>query len=576
MTPRGLHRQSRIDHYTQAGLWTGDTVDGLLRARVAARPGALAVVDPANKAQLTGGLPRRLTWGELDAEVDRVAAVLVERGFGHGDVLALQLPNTAELCVTFLAAFRIGAVVTPFPVQYREYELAQLVRLAGARGFVTCARLGDRPMADTARDLAAAVDGLDTVAIWGGELATDEFAADGGAGGLVGLDTAQGDPGRLTAHLAGLTIDPGECLTICWTSGTEATPKGVPRCHHDWLATARVCTAAPNLTGDDVVLNPFPMVNMAGIAGVFLPWLISGCALVQHQPFDLPVFLGQIAAERVTYTLVPPALLTMLLQREEVLAATDISSLTRVGSGSAPLPPSMVRGWQERHGIAVINFFGSNEGVALLSDPVSMPDPVDRASFFPRPGLPGVDYPSRVLAATESRLVDVATGEDVTEPGQPGELLVRGPTVFAGYLPGTATRESVDGDGWLHTGDVFEIAGDAGQYLRYLDRAKDVIIRGGMNIAPAEIESLLSGHPKVADVACVGYPDEVLGERVCVFAVARPGEQITLDELVGHLRERRVASYKLPERLEIAEALPRNPVGKILKRELRSSLEMTP
>jgi acyl-CoA synthetase (AMP-forming)/AMP-acid ligase II len=314
---------------------------------------------------------------------------------------------------------------------------------------------------------------------------------------------------------------------------------------------------------------------MAGIGGVFLPWLLSGCTLVQHQPFDLPVFLGQIAAERVTYTLVPPALLTMLLQREEVLAATDISSLTRVGSGSAPLPPSMVQGWQERHGIAVINFFGSNEGITLLSDPVSIPDPVERARFFPRPGLPGVDYPSPVFAATQARLVDVATGEEITEPGRPGELLMRGPTVFSAYLPGTATRESVDEDGWLHTGDVFEIAGDDGRFLRYVDRAKDVIIRGGMNIAPAEIESLLAGHPKVADVACVGYPDEVLGERACVFAVPRPGERVTLEELVEYLRERRIASYKLPERLEVVEALPRNPVGKILKRELRVSLEGT-
>ncbi|GAA0834927.1 class I adenylate-forming enzyme family protein [Streptosporangium amethystogenes subsp. fukuiense] len=563
MTPRRLHPPSRVDHYTRSGLWTDDTVDALLRGQVAARPDALAVVDAPNKAELTGGRPRRLTWRELDAEVDRVAAVLLERGLRHGDVLAVQIPNTVELCVTFFAAFRIGVVVTPFPVQYREYELSQLLRLAGARAFVTATRVGDRPNAEIVRDMAADLDGLHTVAAWG----------DGVADGLVPLEEARGDADALAAYLAELTVDPGECLTICWTSGTEATPKGVPRCHHDWLATARVCAAAPKLTDDDIVLNPFPMVNMAGIAGVLLPWLISGCTLVQHQPFDLPVFLGQIAAEKVTYTLVPPALLTMLLQRKEVLAATDISSLTRVGSGSAPLPPSMVQGWQEQYGIAVINFFGSNEGVAMLSDPVSIPDPVERARFFPRPGLPGVDYPSPVLAGTRTRLVDVATREEITELGRPGELLMRGPTVFSAYLAGTATRESVDEDGWLHTGDVFELAGDAGQYLRYVDRAKDVIIRGGMNIAPAEIESLLAGHPKVADVACVGYPDAVLGEKACVFVVPRPGKQVTLEELVDYLKERRIASYKLPERLEVAESLPRNPVGKLLKRDLRSVWE---
>ncbi|WP_220182924.1 class I adenylate-forming enzyme family protein [Sphaerisporangium album] len=549
----GLHPHQRVERYTTDGWWTDDTVDRLFRERVSERPDAVAIVDPPNKPSLMDGPARRLTWAELGAEADRIAAVLLGTGLGAGDVVAVQLPNSVELAVTFLAAARIGAVLTPLPVQYREYELTQVITLAAPKVFVTAERVGDRENAEIVRRLEVPAPPL--VLAWG-DLARD-------------LETATADPAALTAHVKGLRTDPNDCVTICWTSGTEATPKGVPRCHYDWFAVEANTTAAPSLTGDDVVLNPFPMVNMAGIGGIFLPWLRTGFALVQHHPFDLLVYLDQISEERVTYTLAPPALLTMLLQKPEMLERYDISSLTRIGSGSAPLPPWMVRGWQERHGIAIINFFGSNEGIALLSDPVTIPDPEERARFFPRPGVPGGTWLG-TMSATSVRLVDTGTGEEITEPGRPGELRLSGPTVFAGYLAGTATAEPFDEEGYLVTGDVFEIAGDGGRYLRYVDRTKDLIIRGGVNISAAELEGLLGGHPAVVEVAVIGYPDEVLGERVCAVVVAR--DDVDLGALVDFLRDKGLASYKLPERLVLVEALPRNAVGKILKRDLRERL----
>ncbi|MEU4535502.1 class I adenylate-forming enzyme family protein [Streptosporangium sp. NPDC023825] len=559
-----LHTQERIDHYTAGGWWTGDTIDRLLRAQVSARPGALAIADPPNKADLLPGGVKRLTWAELDAEVDRVAGVLRGRGAGPGDVVAVQLPNSVELAVTFLAVIRVGAVVTPFPVQYREYELNQLCALAGVTIFVTSAAA------------AARVPTIIPSLTWGAGLDTatplDTVPTPDAPSGGPDPSSREPQPGSLSHEGQGVPYEahPADPVTICWTSGTEATPKGVPRCHYDWLAVASTCAEAPGLTEDDVILNPFPMVNMAGIGGVFLPWLKTGAVLVQHHPFDLPTYLGQIAAEGVTYTLAPPALLTMLLQQEAVLARTDLTTLTRIGSGSAPLPPPMVKGWQDRYGIAIINFFGSNEGVALLSDPVRMPDPEDRARFFPRPDAPGTTWPG-TLGATRTKLVD-PLGEEIVEAGIPGELRLSGPTVFSGYLPGTAAADPFDEDGYLRTGDVFEIAGEQGQYLRYVDRARDLVIRGGMNIAPAELEALVSGHPAVAEVAVVGYADEVLGERVCVVLVPKPGQTVDLASVVEHLRGKGIASYKLPERLEIVEALPRNPLGKILKRELKESL----
>lgn len=568
---RGLHPAERVADYRARGWWSEETVDGLLDEHLATRPDRLALVDPANKAALTGAAPRRLTWAELASEVDHLAAELIGLGLRSGDVLGVQLPNTVELVEVYLAAWHLGLVVSPLAMQYREHEVAGMAQQAGFAALVTCSRFGDRAPLAEALVVRAGRPELRTVVAYG---SPDELA-DAGAGDdvvVVFAQPATPDERALVAQRRRADPpEPNDAVTICWTSGTEAEPKGVPRTSLEWLVTTWACIDAPRMDGDDVLLNPFPMVNMAGIAGMFLPWLRTGCVLVQHQPFDLPTFLGQVAAERVTYTVAPPALLWMLLNNEALLSQVDLGSLTRIGSGSVPLQPPMVRGWQEQHGIGVINFFGSNEGIALLSSPEDFPDPDDRATYFPRYGAPGSTWTSRVSEWVSLRLTDLTTGEDITEPGVPGELRLAGPTVFAGYLGGDHLPSPFDDRGYLRTGDVFEIAGDRNQYLRFVDRAKDVVIRGGMNVAPAELEALISAHPAVAEVAVVGDPDEVLGERVAAIVTLRPDASLDLPELVEFLRAQKIASFKLPERLEVRESLPRNPVGKILKRDLRAA-----
>ncbi len=566
--PRGLHSPERIARHTAEGSWTGETVEMLFRHQVETRGEEPALVDPANRPALLGSPPRRLTWAELDAEVTWLAARFLELGLRRGDVLGVQLPNAVELVEVYLAAWTIGLIVSPLPMQYREREIVGMANQAEFAAFVTAAHFGGRsPVAEVvaARALLPTVQ---TIAVIGHE---SEFASplDGDVLRLTPQPAGDGDRAVVDEHVARDPNDPNDCLTICWTSGTESEPKGVPRAHYEWLAISWSTVDAPRLSADDVLLNPFPMVNMAGINGMFLPWLRVGCVLVQHHPFDLKVFLRQVEDEKVTYTVAPPALLWMLLHDEQLLASVDLSSLTRIGSGSVPLQPAMVRGWQERFGIGVINFFGSNEGVGLLSSPEDFPDPVDRAQYFPRYGASDVEWSSRIAGWIKVRLVDLETGAEITEPGKAGELHLGGPTVFSGYLHGEQRTSPFDADGYLVTGDIFEIAGDQGQFLHYLDRAKDLVIRGGMNIAPAELEGLIGDHPAVADVAVVGDPDEVLGERVAAVVSLHPGATLELDELVTYLRGRKIASYKLPERLEVRDELPRNPVGKVLKRALR-------
>lgn len=218
----------------------------------------------------------------------------------------------------------------------------------------------------------------------------------------------------------------------------------------------------------------------------------------------------------------------------------------------------MVEGWQQR-GIEIVNVFGSNEGAALLSTMAEVPDPVERARFFPVPDRPGVDV----------RLVDLDTGEEITEVGHTGELRFRGVTVFDGYVG--STGEEFDEQGYYRTGDLFQLSGDdvPPRLLQYVDRAKDIIIRGGMNISAAEVEAIVGEHPGIVECAAIGYPDYDLGEKLGIFAVAAPGTTPTLDEVIALMRDADFASYKLPERFELVDALPRNPVGKVVKPELR-------
>jgi len=345
----------------------------------------------------------------------------------------------------------------------------------------------------------------------------------------------------------------------------------VPRSHNEWLVVAPSIIEAAGIGPGARLLNPFPLVNMAGFSTAFAGWLVLGGTLVQHQPFTLPVFLQQLREEKIDYTVSPPAVLNMLLQNEQLLAGIDFKRLSRIGSGSAPLSDWMVRGFADRYGVQIVNYFGSNEGAALSGSAADIPEPELRAQFFPRAGVAGYDWHVSTTRKIRTRLVDLDSGEDILEAGRPGEIRFAGPTIFSGYwnAPEQSAR-AFDEQGFYKTGDLFEIAGDRLQYYRYVGRSKDLVIRGGMNISSEEIENLLLGCPGVREAAVVGVPDATLGEKVCACVVAAEGAAPTLEEINAFLREhRKVAVYKLPEYLLPVAALPRNPVGKILKRALR-------
>ncbi|MDZ7917475.1 MAG: class I adenylate-forming enzyme family protein [Rhodococcus sp. (in: high G+C Gram-positive bacteria)] len=559
---RTCHPESRVLDHLERGWWLPETVLNLFDGHVLSRGDAPAMTDPQNLSDIAGISPGSLTWCELDARIDDIAATLHAHGVGPGHVVAVLLPNSIALAATYLALWRLGAIAAPMPASYRRHELSRIVESSEAVAVVTATRLHDRAPHEEALTLIGVAPSLRCVFTFGP-------TQDNAGVPLDGASSTADDINAVRKAYSQLDRTVNDCITICWTSGTEAAPKGVPRCHADWLAIGRAVQDGLRADSDSIILGPFPMVNMAGFATSLLPWLLSGAHLVQHHPLDIAVFLNQVQRHHVTHASMPPTVLSMLLQNPNLLSTFDLSSLHTVGSGGAPLPPGVVRDWQNDLGIEVLNFFGSNEGVCLLGAACDTPDPMIRAEYLPNYGATTRTWVTSVAERTSVRLVDLTTGEVVTRVGGRGELRLKGPTVFAGYLAGTAEKGPFDDDGYLCSGDVFELCGESGEYLKFVDRSKEIIIRGGMNIAPAEIEGLLLEHPHVSDIAIVGYDDAVLGEKCCAVVVPMPEASVSLDALVEFLRAKDIASFKLPERLVTVEELPRNPVGKLQRRDLR-------
>jgi acyl-CoA synthetase (AMP-forming)/AMP-acid ligase II len=550
--------EEKRQKYRAEGWWGDQTLADLFFANAAAHPDRLALVDAPNRADFAFGDSQRQTYAQLQAEVERLAGALIAAGIGKDDVIVIQLPNISEFVALYFAAATIGAIVSPVAVQYRSHELSTMFGIVEPKAFICGTQM----------------KGCDHVGIVGPLLGNHirlmTVGPDAPADALD-LSTSAGDAALLASYRASNPVNADDIFTICWTSGTTGIPKGVPRSHNHWVGIAPGTYVTSRLQDGDVMLNPFPLINMASIGGITMSWLRIAGTMVLHHPFDPQIYLGQIATERPSFTIAPPAVLNMLLQNEALLAKVDLSSLRTIGSGSAPLAPAMVQGFQGRLNLPVINIFGSNEGMSLITGPDDVPDAIERASYFPGALVItpwNSDMPQRIM---DSRLVPPGGSEAISKEGVSGELQVRGPALFEGYWKAPEQNEAAfTEDGWFKTGDLFQIEA-GGRFLRYVGRCKDLIIRGGVNISPEEIDQLLGGHPMLAEACVFALPDSVMGERVGVAVVPRDGQDVTLDDVTGFLREQDLAVFKLPERLLRFESLPRNVTNKVMRSEVRET-----
>ncbi|MCG8564777.1 MAG: acyl--CoA ligase [Desulfobacterales bacterium] len=542
-----LATQENIQFYTEAGVYSTLTLVDRLAQQAKTDPERVCLVDPANRQALTGHDPERITYGEFVKRVDATAAALVKMGLKKDDVVMVQLPNCWELAMLYFAVSKAGGITSPSPVLWRENELSYIAGLTEARFFVTLEKFNGFSHFEMGESLAGKHDTLEHL------IALDQIR-----------DMAMGDPSEVD-----VAVDANDVFTICWTSGTEANPKGCPMTHNTWAGIAALQDAAGVQAGD-TMLTAGPLVNMASVGTIMMPWVFLGGTLILHHPFDPAVFMQQIMTERPNYTLLVPALANMVAKHPQV-DTFDLSSFRNITLGSAPPSLWTMQEFKRRWDIDIGNIWGQNEGTGFISGMQDLPDMEMRASVFPHYGKPGREWKTACSKHVVVKLVD-AMGNEVTEVGQVGELCYKGPGLIAQYFKNPqATQSAFTDDGFFRTGDIFRV--EENDCISFYERAKDIIIRGGFNISSQEIENHIMAHPKVTDAAVVGFPDEKLGERMCVYVTTVQENGLDLAEIVAFLEEKGVAKYKHPERLEVVEAIPRNPVGKILKKDLRRDIK---
>ncbi len=543
-----LASQESIAEYTGKGCWGSKTLLDDFYEHAANMPQTTAIVDPLNKEALLGSPPERMSYSELSKAVDGMATSLLHSGIQKDDVVMVQMPNCWELAMLYLAICKVGGIISPAPMQWRSKDLNYVAGMTEAKAFITVDSFHGFNHLTMAKEVQQQNSSIISIFTYKD---------------VRRMTCEKSDP-----RLSEIPIDGNDIFTICWTSGTEAQPKGCPLSHNNWRCQSSL--ACGNVTlPEDVQLTAGPLVNMASVGTVFVPWILQGGTMVLHHPFDPMLLLKQIVMEKVNYTLLVPAVVNLILKHPAV-AQFDLGSIRAITVGSAPTSTWAMEEFKKRWNVDVGNIWGQNEGTAFISSVKDIPDVKVRVDQFPNYGAPDTEWSVPVTKFIRTKIVD-ATGTELTEPESVGELLYRGPNVIPGYFKRPdLVEKSFDPEGFFRTGDLFQIKGS--RYLKFIDRAKDIIIRGGFNISASEVENALLGHPGVQEVAAVGMADRDLGERTCVYAVPREGHTLTLETIVSFLKEAGMAVYKLPERLEVVDAIPRNSVGKILKAELRKDI----
>jgi acyl-CoA synthetase (AMP-forming)/AMP-acid ligase II len=458
-----------------------------------------------------------LTYAEVARRVEAVAEQFAAAGVGRGDVVAVMLPNQVELLLGLMAAWRLGAAATPVNPVFTANEAGYQI-------------------ADSAAKLL--------------------LAADPGAGYGVPVLT----PGELNSRPRGALpapdTRPDDLALLIYTSGSTGRPKGVMLDHANLAAMAASIGAATKLGPDDNCLLVLPLFHVNAIlVSCLAPMTVGGQVTILPR-FAPDTFLAALSRYRATYFSAVPAIYARLAELPAERLG-DTSSVRFAVCGAAPVSAELLHRSESRFGFPVIEGYGLTEGTCA-----SAINPLDGIR---KPGTVGVALPGQEVATMRADGSFAAAGE-------PGEVVIKGPNVMRGYLNRpAATAETVVG-GWLHTGDVGVL--DADGYLRIVDRIKDMIIRGGENIYPKEIESVLTRHDAVLEAAVIGVPHEIYGEVPAAFVVTYPDASVTAEELL-ELCRRNLTKIKLPTAIRIVPELPKNAVGKTDKPALRASARMT-
>jgi long-chain acyl-CoA synthetase len=464
-----------------------------------------------------------LTYGSLDAAVARAAGLLRAHGVEPGDRVGMQLPNVPYFPIVYFGALRLGAVVVPMNPLLKDREVAYHLSDSGSKvmvaweGFADAARAG----ADEA--------GAETIIVTPGEFEQEL----GGAEAIEEVTDRDDD-------------DPA---VIIYTSGTTGTPKGATLMHRNLSSGADVARDLVDAGPESVAVATLPLFHVFGMNSVMNCTVRARGLLTLVPRFEPGKVLEVIQRDHATTFAGVPTMYTALLNHPE-REQFDTGSLNLCVSGGSALPVEVLRGFDEAFGAKILEGYGLSESTGMGS--FNVPDRERK------PGSIGIP-----IGGTEMKVVD-DDGNEVPQ-GEPGEIVMRGPFVMKGYWNRDEATEEVMRGGWFHTGDIATV--DEEGYFFIVDRKKDLIIRGGYNVYPREIEEVLYEHPAVQEVAVVGAPHQSLGEEVVAVVALKDDADTSPDELRDFAKQR-VAAYKYPRHVRVVDELPKGPTGKILKREI--------
>jgi len=522
----------RMRAMKEAGFWRDETIDIYLQRALSHCPDKPAIIAySAGQDQ-----PVRLSYRDLDRQVDRIARGLVALGVGRQDVVTWQLPNRWEFIALALACTRIGAVANPVMPIFRQHELNFMLNFGESKIFIVPKRFRHFDYETMARSMLPDLPHLGQLIILDGE-GDDSFDR------LLLRDD--------TPLLNGPGVGPDDVLLLMYTSGTTGEPKGVMHSSNTLFANLHAYIDMMELRTSDIVLGASPMAHLTGYGYLAMIPLMLNSTTVLQDIWEPKRALHIIRTEGVTFSMASSPFVADLCHAVEEGEATS-PSFTKFNCAGAPIPPVVIQRAHELMGLTVCSAWGMTEiGAATITEPARALE------------LSAISD-GRPVAGMEAKIVD-PNGQEVPA-GDSGALLVRGASLFAGYLKRPQLNHVTD-DGWFDTGDLATISAEG--YVRITGRTKDLVIRGGENIPVVEIENMLYRHPAISAVAVVGYPDARLGERVAAFIAPKAGQSINFDDIRTYLEGLQVAKQYFPEKVEIVEDLPRTPSGKIQKFKLR-------
>jgi len=523
-----------------------ETIPGAVAASIAARPDVEAVVEPA----------ARVTYRALGELVSRSTRAMLAAGVAPGDRVAIWAPNGLGWIVAALGAQSAGAAIVPINTRFKGDEAAHVLAASKAALLVTTVGFLGADTVGMLRAVEAPLPQLRRIVLLDGSDGAGIGAGPQGAAVEPWQTFAAGAEDVSVAAAAERRdrVRPSDTSDILFTSGTTGRPKGVLMTHGQTVQQFREWCAYAGLEPEDRYLIVNPFFHMFGYKAGWLASLLQGATLIPVPVFDVPDVLSRVEAEAITVLPGPPTLYRSILDHPE-RGAFDLHTLRVAVTGAADIPVRLIEQMRaELPFQRILTGYGLTEaGTCTGTRP---DDDAETIATTAGRAMPGLEI-----------LVADASGQAVPR-GATGELLVRGYSVMQGYLDDPeATAAAIDDRGFLHTGDLATM--DERGYVRIVGRSKDMLIVGGFNVYPAEVENALLAHPAIAQVAVIGVPDERLGEVAMAYVVPAPGESVEPEAIIAWARER-IANYKVPRRVLAISALPTNATGKVVKEELRA------